>query len=331
MNRSCSLYENVSMLDDREIPVEEREALDRHLAACFHCRGRFERLQAVRRGLAPAADETDLPEGAWEQVLSVTEEELERDSGFAQRVLERRKKAARGKDLQFGRSVRRIAAAVLLAVGIGAAAWGMATRRFPSGDPTEGGTDPAGRFFGSMEVSEPWSGIRIGTGPDSRYRVSDRNGQPAVFLQEGTLAVETAPGRTGFRVETAMGEVEVIGTRFRVQIERMVGKPFAVSVRVTDGRVRLKGTHGTIGVDGGFDGFLFTARPPQVQQRLPLSPAVLRDRLQAVRTLLQNGDVAEARVRWILLSDRADPKSEEIRRFREDPKNRLLFENGRDQ
>jgi ferric-dicitrate binding protein FerR (iron transport regulator) len=123
-------------------------------------------------------------------------------------------------------------------------------------------------------------GSRLALDPDSRVALLT-DGGPLVVLERGGIEAAISPQPAGrpFRLTTPQGQVEVVGTRFRLRVAGAITR-----LEVSDGKVRLSRSddHATVLVQAGFAcAAAGAAQPLTVQwidrlaQRLPQGTRIL--------------------------------------------------------
>ena len=185
--------ETLSAFTDGELAPLEREAVERALERGAPLREQLEELQWTGRALR------ELPEVPLRPSLKVRcRESFERELGGTPSP----------RRLSWGWA---LAMAASLLVGAGAP-WWLASRG--------GGIEPwTYRGEGTL-VQTLDDGTRLEIFPETKlgWRVdSDRR---IVLLYEGEIDLQVKPGEKPFLVQTPSGEVEVVGTHFRVKVKR---------------------------------------------------------------------------------------------------------------
>lgn len=185
--------ETLSAFADGELAPLEREAVERALERDAPLREQLEELQWTGRVLR------ELPEVPLRPSLKVCcWKSFERELGGTPSP----------RRLSWGWALA-MAASLLVVAG---AAWWLASRG--------GGIEPwtyrgEGALVQTLDDGtrlEIFSGTKLGWRVDSDRRI--------VLLYEGEIDLQVKPGEKPFLVQTPSGEVEVVGTHFRVKVKR---------------------------------------------------------------------------------------------------------------
>lgn len=150
---------------------------------------------------------------------------------------------------KFGQAVPKRALSPVWAVGIGLAATGAAalvvTNLVGGGETIAPTTEVAG---GKLSDGTSWlvdTGGKVTVVGDRRVRV------------EGAALLDVAPGKRPFVVETARGQIEVLGTRFLVNADAA-----KTTTAVVRGQVKLTTTDGQVVLHAGEQGIAEPGKPP---------------------------------------------------------------------
>ena len=227
MDALCSRLWEIDPYREGRLGNADAKSFERHLVACEACRTQLKRDE--RLGELARALPDDGP----------TELGLRRLRG---RVL---RDAATGVAPPAPRRLRAGLAALVLGVGLAAAAWALTTRHAP---PAPDGTlhlttlpqAPAPDEAKSAPSAEALAGAVVPSGA-ARWSQTRAQGVEQVVLDEGMLRLHVRPQVVGerFLVMLPDGELEVRGTTFEVNVERGATTRVHVDDGVVD--VRLRG------------------------------------------------------------------------------------------
>ncbi len=224
MDDHCSRLWEIDPYREGRLGHADAKSFERHLVACEACRTQLKRDE--RLGELARALPDDGP----------TELGLRRLRG---RVL---RDVATGVAPPAPRRLRAGLAALVLGVGLAAAAWALTTQRAP---PAPDGTvrlttlpqAPATNEAKSAPSAEAFAGAVVPSGV-ARWSQTRAQGLEQVVLEEGKLRLHVRPQVVGerFLVMLPDGELEVRGTTFEVNVERGA----TTRVHVDDGVVDLR-------------------------------------------------------------------------------------------
>lgn len=270
---------------DGTASVADAERIEIHLDACAPCRGVY----ASWAGAALARpDLSDVPVGI--QTAS---------------VLRRRPR------------VLAVAAAGLLLAG--GAAWGVSLARLGLDEVrwcrlVSGGAERTCSL--GEEIAAPDGaaldlpdGTHVVLRPGARASL-ERAGEgerARIRLAQGDASFEVARVRGTFAVETGLGRVEVLGTRFTVRHLPDPARPGAravlLEVEVSEGRVRLRAGMRAVDLVAGQAGFCGSSGAPLLVSLGPPSPARARELAARLRRAIADG-AGEETARLASLLDR---------------------------
>lgn len=212
MSAFCAETASIEALHDGRLDVEQSAALRLHLVTCATCTREVERLEAIR-GLLRA--------------LPVPETSPLRVAGGRRRLL------AVARESSPSRWIRRAgSASLLVALAAGAV---LGVRALAASRGAEPVTTP-GKLAPAPELD-----LRVDPGEGAAWSRTTTASEERVVLREGTLDISVARHGSERRVlvETPDGELEDVGTVFRVEVTR--ARTRAVSVREGKVAVRLRG------------------------------------------------------------------------------------------
>ena len=151
-----------------------------------------------------------------------------------------------------------------------------------TGDRLEVGTSGA-----RLDWTSEGTGIDLDAG--ARVVIEQLGRHKRLHLERGTLTAEVAPqGEGGLSVTTPFGVVEVVGTRFRVQVDEV-----ACAVQVEHGAVRVSGAQDPTPVTVGAG---FTVRLADGQRSAPAPLSSLPGNVESTGTQTQARSTAPSLV-----------------------------------
>lgn len=211
MSTFCDETSSIEALHDGRLDIEQSTALRLHLVTCATCTREAERLEAIR-GLLRA--------------LPVPEASPFRIAGGRRRLLTAARAGSRASWGRFTTVALIVAAAAGAVFGVRALLTPHATERLA----TPGKLAPAPELELRVEPAEGAEWSRTTTASEER-----------VTLRDGELDISVARHGSTRRVlvQTPDGELEDVGTVFRVEVTR--SRTRAVSVREGKVTVRLRG------------------------------------------------------------------------------------------
>jgi hypothetical protein len=163
------------------------------------------------------------------------------------------------------RTMRLSAAGVAVAatVLVAATVWLLGVARYPAPMASGNYQVLSGKAVdrgATLRTTDGAATVRLGgycdvqVAPKSTLRVEGSADAEAVYLEQGQIACEVKPSHGAFVVRTAVGTVEVTGTRFEVQVLDNSGAgelPERLRVRVAQGTVLVRGAWGEVTLRAG--------------------------------------------------------------------------------
>ncbi|HOX45623.1 MAG TPA: FecR family protein [Myxococcota bacterium] len=246
------------------LPPGREGRLRAHLGVCERCRGQYDELVRLLRGLQGA------PQGPTAEEQARLERLVLGRAGLgAQPASAGRGSWRDGLVWASGLRLAGLAAAGLVLVL--ALVWWLA----PAGPPELEVGAPGQSLEGTRELHLARGGL-LKLLPGTRARLID---EERLELEQGVVWCQVDPGRGGFSVRTPLAEVRVVGTSFVV--EERAGR--STEVRVFEGQVELSArlAGGSVRLRAGERSAVLPGRtPPEVRPFDPRAEPIDWERLQ---------------------------------------------------